>query len=272
MQDLVAFVERRFRSDYLDIDFQLLFKIFPRLLILYFALFFATIDWEFYQLANNDLFKSIDGLGFLVQTLPSRGVLRVLLIFFLILGAISFWSLNFVAFFIFSILVVFFDLLHNSFGFVNVQTHAIFYLTVCLFALSKWGGDRENQFWVFRFIEVIFVLVYFQSAISKLVKSGLSWGIEGTTLQFALFRQGQALGIELSQYSELCIFLSIVTLGVELLFPFLYFFLLDRRWMMILSISFHLGTYVLMGIHFFHLWVFPLSYLVTIGVRRMSCC
>lgn len=262
MQHLIKFVISRFSAKIETIDYDLFFKVFTRALVIYFVVFFSTLDWSIYILAADELFAPIQGLGSLLPKLPSLPLVMGMLVIYVFVGLkILFKPKNTILLTLFLCITILLDLFHNSLGFMNVQTHAIlFFVVVTVLSTSK-NNLRDNQFWALRSIELIFVMVYFQSAVSKIVKSGLAWGFDGTTFQIAMFRQMQPLGVSFSQFAMLCIVLSLITLFIEFMFPFFYFFSLKKQYLLFLSICFHLGTLLLMGIHFFHLWVFPLCYL-----------
>lgn len=259
----------KFYSLYNDRQFNpnLFFSILRLFLIGYFLYFFYNLDWSIYQISKSNLFKPIEGLGMFVSNMPSSRVLSTLLAAHFIFGGLSLFKYGRkFSFLLFSLLTIYLDILHNSFGFVNVQSHAIFFLLIC--NLYHWTEPQKNSKKdLFLALELVYTLVYFQSAISKLIKSGFAWGLDGTTLQIGMFRQLQPLGVELSQYSTICIGLSLFTIILELLFPFIYFLLKDKRPILILSILFHLCTFIFMGIGFFHLWMLPLSCIIALLPR-----
>lgn len=149
------------------------------------------------------------------------------------------------------------DFFSNSFGFINVQIHFVWF---CFFyALSFKCISKINAF---RAMELVLVLAYVQAAYAKLQTSGIAWAIDGTTLQIAWMRQGLALGQWLSQFKMIAILASWASLLLEGAFIFYYPFPKIRRLLLILSVIFHLGTWVSLGIDFSHLWIFSISILL----------
>lgn len=150
------------------------------------------------------------------------------------------------------------DLFSNGFGFINVQIHLVWfcwiYAVVPIFASRAWWKS-----FCFRSIELVVVLAYVQSFLSKMWASGPAWATEGTVLQIGILRQGLLAGRFIAESNSLSIALSLFTVVFEAAFA-LYFFLPDRYKRLLLSsaVLFHLGTWVMLGIGFYHLWVMNL--------------
>lgn len=154
------------------------------------------------------------------------------------------------------------DYFSNGFGFVNVQIHLVWFCLLFSFALMAKDVSWLRSF-IFRFLELIIVLAYVQSGIAKIVTSGLDWGLDGTTLQIAILRQGLTAGSFLAENAHLARIFSVSALIFELSFIF-YFFLKasHQKMLLALAITFHLSTWLFMDIGFVHLWVMNLALIV----------
>lgn len=152
------------------------------------------------------------------------------------------------------------DFLHNGFGFVNAQIHVIWFAGILLFAH---GSDlKARASFCYRFCELVVVMAYIQSGFNKLRIGGLSWMSQGTTLQIALLRQHKAAGQYLAEFSRLMPALASLSVLLELSFLLYYFAPKLRKSLLFAAVSFHIGTFIFLGIDFFHLWIFATSLII----------
>lgn len=151
--------------------------------------------------------------------------------------------------------LLYLDAISNGFGFINVRIHFIWFTFAM--ALASFSASLA-----FRLMELVMVLAYVQSVFAKIAVGGLDWALHGTTLQFALMRQGMPAGHWLAQYSPLCRAGSMATFALELGFILYYPFPRLRRPLLTAACSFHLMTWVFLGIDFSHLWVFTLPLII----------
>ena len=238
-------------------------KSFPLLIYPYLVYVGLGYDWKAYTQMSPYLYAPAGLASILGNWYPSLEllyILQALLVVSAIL-AMAGQAFRFSAFVVFFISLLF-DVWHNGFGFINVQIHAIWFAGfMALTGGPKTRGKRDEALGslAFRMAELTVVLAYVQAGIGKLMIGGLPWITEGSTLQIALMRQSMPLGMSLAQHSAIMPWLSAFSVGFELLFV-LYYFVRPLRFPLLLTgILFHIGTYALLGIGFFHLWVFSLS-------------
>lgn len=244
--------------------------IFRPILVLYSLCALATLDWTFYDLFANTLYHPVGLAGIIGISWPGLALIKSLLIGAAVSGVA--WLSGYfrsVASAGFTAVIFLLDALHNGFGFVDAQIHMVFFLIAACW--MEYEAELPLfQSKAFRFCEVVFVLVYFQSGLSKLLDGGLAWALDGGTLQIGWLRQQAALGLALSGYATVAIGLSIAALTFELAFPLLYWFNERRPWLYVASAAFHVGIYFTMGIDFFHLWAFSLTMiLVEVEWRKL---
>src|SRR5262249_2642808 len=153
-----------------------------------------------------------------------------------------------------------FEVWHNLNGFVDVRIHTLWFLVAMSCArvgvspLARQTSTACNGI-IFRFLELVVVLVYVQSGVAKLMRTGLVWATSGMTLQIGLVRQGIISGMLLAESDTLMVLLSCATLALELGFALYYPVRALRGPLLVISLAFHLGTFVTMGIDFSHLWI-----------------
>jgi hypothetical protein len=150
------------------------------------------------------------------------------------------------------------------FGFINVHIHLVWYAAFMAYATEKSSraGAFERASFSLRGMELVLVLAYVQSALAKLLESGWAWAWDGTTLQIGMIRQGMPVGQWLAGIPRVGTALSCAALAMECGFALYFFVPALRRPLLLVSICFHLGTWVTMGIDFSHLWIFSAALLV----------
>lgn len=214
-------------------------------------------DWIAYTEMSHFLFSPPGLLSKISLPFPSLANVRALQIIGTISAAILLLPLGFkeIASWLVFISLFLLDFFSNGFGFVNVQIHLVWfsliYAMVFLLSTHNWFIN-----YAFRFIELIIVMAYLQSFIAKTLASGLNWGLDGTVLQIGILRQGIPYGLFIANNVFLSKLISIVTLLFE--FSFISYFFLPRKmkkFLLSLGIVFHISTFIMLDIGFFHLWV-----------------
>jgi hypothetical protein len=114
------------------------------------------------------------------------------------------------------------------------------------------GTPTEAAGWAVRCIQVAVVATYFLSAISKSIRSGWPWGwANGAVFTWAISRRGTELGQLLLEYPWLLRIGQWTIILAELLSPVILF--LRGRALALAAafwLSFHLLTFLMIGIHF----------------------
>ena len=242
---------------FFEIDADSFFKRAIPLLYLSGIYFFWQHDWTPYIQMSQYLFSPQGLLSFLGLSYPSASTILILQL----TGSISCLLTIFVkkvrpisSFLVFFLLLIL-DFFSNGFGFINVQIHLIWFFLVFALVLS-FESLRWFKAFAFRMLELIVVLAYLQSFLSKMIIAGSAWGIDGTVLQIGILRQGLPYGLFIVQSNLLSKFLCSGALIFEAAFA-LYFFLPPKLKKVFLGtgILFHISTFVFLGIGFYHLWV-----------------
>ena len=236
----------------MSVNVEKLFKILKILFPLCALHLVASKDFSVYQVMAPTLFKLPGLFSDLPMNYPAPPFVAVVLgsaiisSFLLLMNRLNHlaaWALFFCVFFL--------DLLSNSFGFINVEIHFVWFLF--FYALSFRVISKETAF---RLMELILVLAYLQAGFAKLHTSGFAWADEGTTLQIAWLRQGLSAGMCLAKWKSIAIAFSWMSLILEGAFLFYYPFPKIRIPLLMLAIVFHLGTWITLRIDFSHLWIF----------------
>ncbi|MEM9420096.1 MAG: HTTM domain-containing protein [Planctomycetota bacterium] len=83
------------------------------------------------------------------------------------------------------------------------------------------GSISRMAMWPIVTVQILFALVYFDAAASKMINGGLYW-FNGYTMQDFLltdgYRNDRPLGVWLSKYREICILMSVAAVAYEGLF------------------------------------------------------
>jgi hypothetical protein len=164
-------------------------------------------------------------------------------------------------------LLAFLDWQTNNFGYGKVD-HDSFALFVALAVLPTAGpaswrdrGRSERAGWAVRMIQLGVVASYFLAALSKLRFGGLLWA-NGAVFTWAFSRRGTPLAEAISSVPGLLRVGQWTILLAELVSPAMLW--LRGRWIWLAVAfwcSFHLITYLAIGIHFLALAVCLLAFL-----------
>lgn len=134
----------------------------------------------------------------------------------------------------------------------------------------------EAAGWALRCIQVALILTYFLSAVAKSIRSGWPWGwANGAVFVWAISRRGSDVARNLLDHPEVLRLAQWGLVAVELLSPVVLF--LKGRLLALAALfflSFHLVTYLAIGIHFLPTvvcWLAfaPLERLLGIGRRAV---
>ncbi|WP_437984872.1 hypothetical protein [Sorangium sp. So ce117] len=220
-------------------------------------------DWSFYTAMSPHLYRPIGVAAVLGLPFPSHAVLLGVKLIATLCAAAALFNVAFrLAAFGFFASMLLLDAWHNMFGFVDARIHVVW---LCGLMVLHRPGARSDA-WAssasFRCMELVVVLVYFQSAVAKLMRSGWDWALEGTTMQIAMLRQGEPLGLLLARSAEISRVFSCAALLMELAF-ILYFPVRGaRKYLLGVALLFHMGTLATLSIDFSHLWVFHAAVLM----------
>jgi hypothetical protein len=112
---------------------------------------------------------------------------------------------------------------------------------------------------VVRFCQVYIAFMYFQAGLSKLLLGGISWFLYGERIWTETLLLGTPIGKYLTQWPILFMPMGWFTFIVELIIPCC---LLYNKYLIIIPILFHIGTYMILGISFWFVWIlFPAIFL-----------
>lgn len=160
-----------------------------------------------------------------------------------------------VAYFIFSFYVTCFG---TTYWITN--THLIFFsLAICfeptLRNMNYNAAQKELASFIIAFMITYISVLYFQAGLSKLLLGGWNWFLEGKRIWTETILLGTPFGKWLTKWPWIFRGIGIGTGIFELIFPFFFFFRKTQRWVASIAILFHLGTFVIMGISFWFLWI-----------------
>jgi uncharacterized membrane protein YphA (DoxX/SURF4 family) len=114
--------------------------------------------------------------------------------------------------------------------------------------------ETDDAVWPLRLTQLLLAWSYFSNAAAKLIYSGTEW-MNGYTLQQSLLYSSlqwdRPLGLWLAQRHDLCVAVSIATIGFELAFPVAVFFRRTRPLILLSGAIFHVVTYWTMNVGFF---------------------
>jgi hypothetical protein len=117
------------------------------------------------------------------------------------------------------------------------------------------AAQTERASFVLSFLQCYVAVLYFQTGLAKLLQGGLAWFTTGQTIYVNALVLGLERGRALASLRWLFPLLGMLTALFE--FGFLPLFLWGRGlWLATwVAILFHLGTFLLLGISFWHLWL-----------------
>lgn len=122
--------------------------------------------------------------------------------------------------------------------------------------------DAQQASFLLAFMQLYVALLYLQAGVAKLVASGLAWFTRGVTPYYFTITSGTELGRYLTQWPW--IFQVFTALGglFELASLPLLLWRRTSRAVALAAMAFHLGTYLVMDISFWHLWaLYPALFL-----------
>jgi hypothetical protein len=129
--------------------------------------------------------------------------------------------------------------------------------------------NQERSSLLLSFMQLYIGLLYFQTALSKLLHSGLRWFLQGETIYTNALLLGGERGAFFASYSWLPPILGVGTGLFEFGFLVGYLAGLNRRWLGVMGALFHLGIFVVMGISFWHLWLlYPALFVLDPGHKK----
>jgi uncharacterized membrane protein YphA (DoxX/SURF4 family) len=147
--------------------------------------------------------------------------------------------------------------------------HIIFFLlALCLLDTAKYYSvdakltkkiikkdDRELASFVLTALILYVGMLYFQAGSTKLINSGWQWFSTGYTIYVTAAIEGTKAGQYLTQFPSVFPVLGVLTALFE--FSFLPLLMLPRLWpyLAVAAVCFHVGTYVVLGISFWFLWL-----------------
>ena len=126
--------------------------------------------------------------------------------------------------------------------------------------------EQEAASFAISFMQIYVAVLYLQAGTSKFLHSGLRWYSTGQTLYLSIMTDGTMFGRLVAEHPSLFPILAVITGCFELGFLPFFFFKRYRAYLAVAAISFHTGTYLLMGISFWYLW-FLYPALFIFGVR-----
>ncbi|RYZ91661.1 MAG: hypothetical protein EOP06_06455 [Proteobacteria bacterium] len=142
----------------------------------------------------------------------------------------------------------------------NFTTHLQLFILLLMFgksgrAQSSSLASERNSF-IVRAMQLTVCELYFQAGLSKLLYGGFEWAWSGDTLFVMTYFHGTAFGKALLPSKEVFALLSTYALVFELSVPFLFYALKARAAFYALLIGFHLGTYLVLRVSFWQLFIF----------------
>jgi len=157
---------------------------------------------------------------------------------------------------LFALLFLFLNYYVTCFGstYWVTNTHLNFFAIALCFVPQKSKSSKEFASFLLAFMITYVAFLYFQAGLSKLLWGGLDWFISGQRIWTETILLGTPLGKWLTQWPWIFQVMGIWTGIFELFLPFLFFFEKTQRWCAVAAITFHLGTFTVMGISFWFLW------------------
>jgi hypothetical protein len=129
--------------------------------------------------------------------------------------------------------------------------------------------NQERSSLLLSFMQLYIALLYFQTALSKLLHGGLRWFLQGETIYTNALLLGGERGAFFASYPWLPPMLGVGTGLFEFGFLVWYVAGFNRRWLGVAGALFHLGIFVVMGISFWHLWMlYPALFVLDPGPKK----
>lgn len=120
------------------------------------------------------------------------------------------------------------------------------------------GAELQWASFILAAVQCYIAMLYFQAGLSKLIWGGWSWFSTGDTLYVKGIMEGTQLARALTAWPWLFSALGIATALFEFGAPLLFFWRRAQAPLALIAISFHLGTFLFLGISFWFLWaLFP---------------
>ncbi|MEZ8099082.1 hypothetical protein [Vibrio bivalvicida] len=145
-------------------------------------------------------------------------------------------------------------------GLWNFNSHLNFFMVaIALVEVRKrfWESNDTFTKQVVYFCQFYVAVFYFQSGISKLLHTGVTWLDGRTALLFAL-EMGTEFGAFLANYPWIYSLGSVIIVGFEILFLPLFLIRAHLEKLVIGAMLLHLSVYLTMDISFWHMWLlFP---------------
>jgi len=131
-------------------------------------------------------------------------------------------------------------------------------------------GDRQVASWPWRLMQILITLVYFQAGLEKLFIGGLEW-LQPNNFRAYLYMHPTTLGAWLSKSDFWCTVLPLGALTIQLGFISVIFYP-RLKWLFIpLGITFHLSTYLLLGIGWFYSpWMLVYIFLIDWSPKNLK--
>ncbi|MFP4290146.1 MAG: HTTM domain-containing protein [Cyclobacteriaceae bacterium] len=151
---------------------------------------------------------------------------------------------------------------YSTMNYVALMMPALFY------ELSRQKGQKQKRSWVLFLMQATVAGIYFLAGMEKLLSSGLDWATAETFRTYIMLHD-QEPGLWVAKSDFLSHLLPWTALLIQLGFPLILFFPRYKYLILLLGVSFHLGTRLLFGIGpYFSSWL--LAYAVFIDWDLLS--
>lgn len=138
-------------------------------------------------------------------------------------------------------------------------------------ALAYTPKEEEKGSLVLSVMQLYVAVLYFQTGLSKLLQGGVRWFTHGETIYTSAILLGGPRGAFFASYPWLSVLSGVFTGIFELGFLLAYLVGLNRRWLCVMAILFHTGTFLVLGISFWHLWLlYPALFWLDVKDRRLE--
>lgn len=144
------------------------------------------------------------------------------------------------------------------------NTHLNFFAIALCFVPEKINKkDSECASFLLAFMILYVTALYFQAGVSKLIHGGIGWFFNGHRIWTETLLLGTPFGKWLTQWPQIFTFMSFGTGVFELFVPAFFLIRTKQRYAAFVAILFHAGTFIVMGISFWFLWVlYPALFLI----------